>query len=74
MILQSGSISMFVKVSVLSLLPPPASHLFIFKIQFFIFMILFLIHFAAFKVFVVVVFFVISFDYRRPALHSAKVT
>ena len=55
MILQSGSISMFVKVSVLSLLPPPSSSFFYFQYSIF--------HFqdsifdAAFKVFVVLFLF-----------------
>ena len=77
MILQSGSISMFVKVSVLSLLPPPSSSFFfIFNIQFFIFKIQFssFDSAAAFKVFVVVVIFVISLAYQKTALHSGKVT
>ena len=63
MILQSGSISMFVKVSVLSLLPPPSSSFFfIFNIQFFIFKIQFSSFDSApaFKVFVVVVIFILS--------------
>ena len=63
MILQSGSISMFVKVSVLSLLPPPAPSFFYFQYSIFHFQDSIFDAAAAFKVFVVVVICVISLDY-----------
>ena len=68
MILQSGSISMLVKVSVLSLLPPPSSSFFfIFNIQFFIFKIQFssFDSAAAFKVLLLLLFLLFPWPTKK---------